>query len=104
MTRTIMAVLTVAAMAFTAIAFTPSAGLAQNKGKGGGGGPPTSLGSSPPDFSSPGNRTGWGEGTTPPGWSKGPEEGRPGWGGSTMPPGWAKKQPPPVDPTLPPPL
>ena len=44
----------------------------------------------PRGFSSPGNRTGWGEGAQPPGWSN--AQTGPGWAGGSTPPGQSKKR------------
>lgn len=72
------------AVFITALSLSAGDALAQGKGKGGGN-PPTWQGTNPPGFSSPGNRTGWGENTQPPGWGK--AQNNPGWGGGGIPPG-----------------
>ncbi len=65
----------------------------QAAGRGSGpaaGTPPTWSGSSPPGFSSPGNRTGWDGNTQPPGWSNTQGQQK-GWGTGTVPPGLQKR-------------
>lgn len=55
-----------------------------------GGGPPTWQGSNPPGFSR-GEKAGWGDYSTPPGWrnTKGKKK---GWDGQDVPPGLYKRQ------------
>jgi hypothetical protein len=76
------------AVAALALAGGLTAAVAQGKGKGGS---PLGMeqGSSPPNWDK-GQRKGWKDGKTPPGWTN--EQGqRKGWDGQDVPPGWQTK-------------